>query len=502
MNLLKRIGYIIIFLMLILDSAFAWSPENGIGICTVSGNQTEPQMVSDGAGGAVITWVDGRNSGGTTDIYAQRINTYGQKLWSQNGIPICTASSNQQFSNPNITDAIIADGNGNYIITWQDNRNGNWDIYAQKINSQGSALWAINGIAVCIVSTNQVSPSLVSDGAGGAIIAWQDWRNSYSLNTNEADIYVQRIDSNGNPLWSLSGVAICTASWMQDAQVLVTDENHGAIIVWQDYREPFTVPVEPWPVNYDANPNVYAQRISNNGNPLWVNNGIYLTSNNADVAVQNVPQIFADGNGGAFISCSHVLTNLYPPGVANILRINSSGSTLWSCSMMTSNTSHSGIPMITADGNNGVLIGFNGVFGDYWEVHGQRIDNSGTILWPTNGMTISTTTWDNYGSRIVSDGVGGAILAFQSNIPSWSYFAQRVDSIGSKLWMVKGVSICTTSFHYNTQKMISDMAHGAIIVWQDLRNGIDWNIYAQRVYGGGYVISPVNVPKELWDFEP
>jgi hypothetical protein len=499
---------ILLFIFSLLAiQGFAWSPENGIGICTVSGQQTEPQMVSDGFGGAVITWVDGRNNGGTTDIYAQRINTYGAKLWAQNGIPICTASSNQQFSNPNITDAIIADGNGNYIITWQDYRNGNWDIYAQKITSQGSTFWAINGIAVCTVSTNQVSPSLVSDGAGGAIIAWQDLRNDYGNSSTWRDIYVQRIDNNGIPLWTLGGVSICTAKYTQDAQVLISDENHGAIIAWRDYRVPFLIPqtYPPGIYLYDHNSNAYAQRIDSNGNTLWTNNGIKKTYNYADWGGQNAPQMLPDGNGGAFIACGHNLSNFGPPEVAYIFRIDSSSSTLWSCSVMTTIGGESN-PMFTTDGNNGVLVVLNGYFTDNWEMRVQRLNSSGTILWPINGITISTAVFDGFNYQIVSDNVGGAILniLFYPGIGEYeNQYVQRINSIGSTLWTVNGISICTVSGWYRDYtKMISDMANGAIIVWVASWNGIDSDIYAQRVYAGGYVISPVNVPKELWDFEP
>ncbi|MFB3897654.1 MAG: hypothetical protein ACE14V_15285, partial [bacterium] len=52
----SKLTLLVVWLLtiILISLSYAWSPENGIGICTVSGHQTEPQMVSDGFGGAVI----------------------------------------------------------------------------------------------------------------------------------------------------------------------------------------------------------------------------------------------------------------------------------------------------------------------------------------------------------------------------------------------------------------------------------------------------------------
>jgi len=65
-------------------------------------------------------------------------------------------------------------------------------------------------VAICSVDSDQVSPEIVSDGSGGAIIAWQDKRSgSY-------DIYAQRVNATGALQWSPStGVPVCTAAFDQ-----------------------------------------------------------------------------------------------------------------------------------------------------------------------------------------------------------------------------------------------------------------------------------------------
>ena len=40
----------------------------------------------------------------------------------------------------------------------------------------GYAQWRVDGTAVCTANASQEAPTIVSDGAGGAIITWYDWR--------------------------------------------------------------------------------------------------------------------------------------------------------------------------------------------------------------------------------------------------------------------------------------------------------------------------------------
>ena len=164
-------------LMLLLACLFArnanaqWSSNSAVNtaICTATGIQGYPTIVSDGSGGAIITWFENRS--GNWDIYAQRINASGVVQWTADGVAICTAASHQQYP------TIVSDGSGGAIITWYDFRSGNYDIYAQRINASGIVQWTVNGVAICTATGDQYSPTVISDGSNGAIITWYDPRN-------------------------------------------------------------------------------------------------------------------------------------------------------------------------------------------------------------------------------------------------------------------------------------------------------------------------------------
>ena len=87
-------------------------------------------------------------------------------------------------------------------------------------------------LPVCVTAQMQSRPVAISDGAGGIIVVWQDYRNLYF------DIYAQRIAFDGTVMWGVNGVSVCGAAGEQEFPEVVPDGAGGAIIVWEDRRLP------------------------------------------------------------------------------------------------------------------------------------------------------------------------------------------------------------------------------------------------------------------------
>jgi hypothetical protein len=131
-------------------------------------------------------WYD-QFGGANSDIYAQRINGSGAVQWTANGVTISTAAYFQR------SPKIVSDGSSGAFITWHDSRRfTTTDIYAQRIDGSGAVQWTANGVAISTAAGNQVEPTIVSDGSGGAIITWQDLRGG-----GTSDIYASRVFSDG-----------------------------------------------------------------------------------------------------------------------------------------------------------------------------------------------------------------------------------------------------------------------------------------------------------------
>ena len=170
---------------------------NGTSISIAPLDQINPVMVADGTGGAIIAWSDSRG-GGNPDVYAQRINGSGTTQWAANGVSLCTNTATQQFL------AIASDGAQGAVLAWEDLRGFNSDVFAQRVSSSGAPLWTPDGVAVCTALGVQGSVSIIPDVGGGAVMGWRDYRNG-----SEADSYTQRVErfgQLGNPEPSIVNV--------------------------------------------------------------------------------------------------------------------------------------------------------------------------------------------------------------------------------------------------------------------------------------------------------
>src|SRR5262245_38487838 len=129
--------------------------------------------------------------------------------WEGFGARVCVQEGQQ------VQEDAIADGFGGLIVVWRDTRDEGYsggDIYAQRVDSLGHALWQLGGVPVCTAVRIQRMPVITSDGLGGGIIAWADYRRDSGILPTLGDIYVQRLDATGVALWTPQGVRIDTTS--------------------------------------------------------------------------------------------------------------------------------------------------------------------------------------------------------------------------------------------------------------------------------------------------
>jgi predicted lipoprotein with Yx(FWY)xxD motif len=390
-----------------------WTTD-GVAICTASNDQILSGIISDGAGGAIITWCDYRNGTANPDIYIQRINAAGVVQWTADGVAICTSSNNQDFP------VITSDGANGAFITWRDYRNGtaNSDIYSQRISATGIVQWTANGVAICTDSQNQNSPFILSDGANGAIIAWDDYRNGTTT-----DIYSQRISAAGDVQWTANGVAICTASNHQFGPVVTSDGANGAIIVWTDSRSGTT-------------PDIYSQRISAAGDVQWTADGVAVSTALRD---QFSPAITSDGANGAIIAWDD-----YRNGTTRDIysqRISAAGDVQWTSNGVAICTAfyEQLLSGIISDGASGAIIVWDdrrNLHVTNGDIYSQRINAAGVVQWTANGVAICTNSYDQFWSAITSNGANGAIIVWNdwrndANIGNMDIYAQRVNSDGT-----------------------------------------------------------------------
>ncbi|MDI6797308.1 MAG: hypothetical protein QMD09_10200, partial [Desulfatibacillaceae bacterium] len=394
------------------DGVAQW-PANGLQVVGNAGGQKKPDVVLDGAGGIVVMWTDS-NQG---LIAAQRINAQGQKLWADEGVVAidddydCVARG-------------AADGSGGIIVV---NNQG----HINRIAGDGTLPWTPADEPIEIAGGNNTyGRQIISDGAGGAIVVWQD-----------GDIAIQRIDANGQLLWGeeneiptfamggrspfyLTDTGCKTASCPR----LIPDGAGGAIVIWLD--------------DYYGGEDLYAQRVNAAGQAQWFapNNGIGerqmgsapggILVHDGDVDYES-HDLASDGQGGAFIRFGDWDSGGYKayrgaegdfPALMQsmsslfIHRILADGTLAWEGPTGVDDDDYdfSDSPMpgkITSDGQGGAITVWAT---DDDEIRVQRVNAQGEIRWQDGGVVLRDNSSGEYAHcpKITSNGLGGAVAVW------------------------------------------------------------------------------------------
>ncbi len=570
------------------DGSLLWALE-GAPICTLDSYQRDPELCQDGEGGAYIVWEDTRWDPYHGDLYFQRINSLGNPVYEDTGRVLCNANMEQRYCQ------IMYSDDGGAIFTWQDYRLDPYctvsDIYTQKVDPSGNYLWGNNGLLVCNADEMQGYPHLTTDGTGGAIIAWEDQREFG--NPWYSDVYVQRISSTGTPLWTANGVVVCDAIHWQRSVTLKPDGNQGAFFFWADIRSGSTglylqhhnsagVPQLPqnglqihsgidysisnpqmipvgngerilvvwmdnrygwntclvlqiidsegnsyleengvplctpdttgymddlqlisdlqggallvWKDNRISNQGfnqIFAQRLESDGSSTWIPGGVHIFP---IIEEQERPYIAGDENGGAFVAWSGIVPG---PSYMRIYaqHLDASGNQTWRPPVQVSadtleDICRSAVP----DGEGGVIIAwYGGVYGDY-NVFAQKLDANGNALWQAGGLEVCNAQGNQRLPNVIPDGSGGAVFAWEDrrNFVDRNIFAQRVDRFGNLVWADSGLVICDAPNNQQGIQMESDSAGNIFIIWADYRSDVDSDVYVQKVTPSGQLLFPIN----------
>ena len=190
-----------------------------------SGNSAQqwPASICDKSGNLVVSWADTRNNNGR-EIFAQRFLPDGTPLGNNFKVNTDLYGNNHIFPN------LAMDANSNFIIVWDDNRNGYPDIYAQRYLADGTAIDDNFRINNDVPNTAQRDPSVTSDSAGNFIVCWDDNRLDYH------DVFARRFSNDGA---ALDDDFIVNDDFTNDSQfnaVVSSDVSGNFFICWEDTR--------------------------------------------------------------------------------------------------------------------------------------------------------------------------------------------------------------------------------------------------------------------------
>jgi hypothetical protein len=161
---------------------------------------------------------------GTHKIISQHlISDKGELLWGADGILL----SDRKGSQINPQFAFV---DSSVIVSWTNEYDKIKDVLIQRFDIEGNKLWGINGKSIINITGNQFGQRIIYDQKSGIIIAWIDKRE----NNSPANLFIQKLDLNGNFAWGSSGVMIASSKNTQKSYLnLVPDGNGGAIAVFK-----------------------------------------------------------------------------------------------------------------------------------------------------------------------------------------------------------------------------------------------------------------------------
>jgi hypothetical protein len=453
--------------------------------------------------------------------------------WPNDGAPAGTGTGDQSPVTAGGT-SVCHDGVGGVIVAYQSPTN---EIRINRLDGlNGDRQW--NGTSGALVtSTAGGPPHVVSDGLGGAWIAWYDTRTTGS----GSGLYLQHYDIDGTPVYFSAGGGARIAGgawtdpyghrisldatpagnvqlgfgtavgvWVQrillngtlDVYAKVSNDTNLSRIQVLAVGEAAVV---VWACTRNTDQGIWANRTNSAGTLLWGTSGKQVM--NRGSGTPPVQHTIAWDSNELFVAWS-----LQRGGLRDVYaqKLDSSGNDQWGTAALgqsvlvapfvsgwTASPQVDVEPQIVADGAGGCLIAWrderdyhrlapNG-FAHGVDLYGQRLNGSGAAQWTANGAALDSLPGTQKDAKLVSDGAGGAILTYMSYYGiTRDIWAKRLNASGSVAWTAYP---CAADGEQEAPMVASDGAGGLIVAWEDDRDG-DVDTYAAHLAGNGSKFVP------------
>jgi hypothetical protein len=355
-------------------------------------------LTPDGFNGALVVWL----GADVESIGAQRLLADGSTGWNT---PRVLATSEGYIYSLNAA----PDSFGNLLVTWLNaDQTYRRQVFATKVTVDGNLPWGENGVQISPDYSTQSRgiTRICGDGAGGAVIIF-----SGAPNWSDPNLLAQRLNAVGAPQWSDSGITFCNAPRAKVNCKLVPSRLGGSIdgvlVVWEDARENAQIS------------EIYAQKLSMQGIPLWQANGLKVCGDaGSDTLVPTgserlYPELISDDAGGMICIWHDLrdatynnedLTDLYAG------RILADGSLNWGESgvLVANGPNRQTEPSMLL--NAGIMVLYSDSRTGSISLAAQRLNLSGQRLLGDTG-TVVMTGWDGSGNYPQTVAMSGGRVA-------------------------------------------------------------------------------------------
>jgi len=493
------------------DGSVAGEP---IVVASSDNDQGWPRLTANATSGDyLVTWNE-RDAVSDWDVWARRIDAQGDAL----GDPFGVTTANDDQTLPVV--AYHASRN-EYLIIWEANpfySQSGWDLYGRRLSAAGTLV--DYQFTVSSAASDQLLPDLEYDSTTAQYLAvWEDHRGGAA----ESGIWAQRISGLGTKQGS--EITVSAASGRQGApRVACSAGANGYLVVWEDdpsgSGSPFVrgqrvgtggqVIGSPLTLTADGL-NYQTSMVVEGGNPdgwmvVWQDGRMILGDEiwgqlvnatggilAADLPIagaghgQQEPDIACGGSAGEQMAIWMDYRNGSQYQVFG-QRLRSGGSLVGGNVALLSGTYSLGAPRIAYNSTDDeyLIVAHSVQDSSGFDIVGRRVGVDGAPIGELGVLSGSSATGDEgFPSLAYNPLRNESLVAWHAfTAGTWNILGQRVAANGT----LQGDGITISDAHHE-QSFVSVACNPSddeyVAVWQDNRDGDQYDIYLRRVSGDG-----------------
>jgi hypothetical protein len=463
-----NIKFFCLFLLIILpaftnvNAQWISNPEKNTLLVTNCFNPVNISAVEDSRGGMFLFWED-NISGFQGDVSFLHVNGDGIVSFRSDGRKVSSSET------PKYKPVSITGPPGSAYVVWRERvRSYSDQLFAQKVSASGGLIWKANGIPI---SSHGMVISDFASASDRSSNLFTIYVNGESDKKGEYSIRLQGINQNGVNLFP-DEIIVAHSDNKKSNLSLVSDGKEGIHVFWLES------------INHKSV--IYGQSIDYSGKLRWGNKPLSFTNPKEDVFSFNIDK---------FSSSVHLVWQMQKTSkdIYHQL-ISNEGKQLWQKYgvQVLPGKGNQTNPQSLISGNNIMITWTDDSSGDR-NILIQRYNSKGEVLWKKDGVNVINLKGDQFGQKILSDGLNGAIITWldRRNASRGNIYAQRINADGRILWDSLGIQ---TASNNNSEKsyisVIPDNTGGVIVLFKEKRNGKN-EIFGQKIFNTGTFTSQI-----------
>lgn len=457
LNMPQRTAVLLFLLFCAMAARAQWSsdPADPLVICDADGYQQRPEVISDGSSGWYIFWSDRRNDS-YVEVYGQRVNSDGMALWEPNGKLIVSApDSNIYFKYPLLME------DGSVMLAYSVSGTGADNLNVARFDQNGESLWA-GPVRLASKGPGPLGNlrkfKLITGIRNGseAVFAWM-----YALDVELVGPYAfERVALDGTTHFGQPGMGISNSGKGQ--MNIFNDTSGGFIFHWQA-------------TGSSQYPPLFAMRVNEEGVPAWSQNMDLTQGSNVAVGFSTAH----DDAGNFYTAWGDANDNI------RLTATNPSGQFTWTPNAtIACNQPDAQYYARTLLHDQQLFVAWSDMRApaNNLDLYMQGFSLDGQALWAANGIPIIQAVSDYPPPELIPSSNGSVIAVFPALAPG--FLAMRVLPDGALAW-TDPAQFCTSNFNPDglNYRLFPDGQGGAVAFWQSITG----DLYGARVDASGDV---------------